>query len=285
MRRTATRRPRTAPMLDDFFVRALLAGAGVALIAGPLGCFIVWRRLAYFGDTLAHAALLGVAFAFIFEVNATLAVLATSLMVAVALLGLRREQTVSSDALLGLLSHGSLALGLVCLSFLTTVRVDLLGLLFGDILAVSKSDILVIYLLAVAIGLVLWLAWRPLFAATVSRDLAEAEGLSPARTDFLLMVLLAAVIAVAMKIVGVLLITALLIIPATTARRLTNGPEPMAIVAALVGLLSVVGGLFGSLSIDTPAGPSIVVAALVLFVISLSPLVGLLRRMHTRETG
>ncbi len=273
-------------MLDDFFVRAMVAGIGVALIAGPLGCFIVWRRLAYFGDTLSHAALFGIALAFLLEVNVTLAVMVTSLLVALAMLGLRREGSVSSDAVLGLLSHGALALGLVCLSFLTTVRVDLLGLLFGDILAVSRQDILVIYLLAAAIGVVLWLIWRPLFAATVSRDLAEAEGLRPARTDLVLMVLLAAIIAVAMKIVGVLLITALLIIPATTARRLTGGPEPMAFVAALVGLLAVVGGLFGSLTADTPAGPSIVVAALVLFVVSLSPLGGLMRRRaHTKETG
>lgn len=273
-------------MLDDFFVRALVAGAGVALIAGPLGCFIVWRRLAYFGDTLSHAALFGIALAFLLEVNVTLAVISTSLLVALALMGLRRrEGAVSSDALLGLMSHGSLALGLVCLSFMTTVRVDLLGLLFGDILAVSRNDIVIIYLLAAAIGVVLWLIWRPLFAATVSRDLAEAEGLSPGRTDLVLMVLLAAVIAVAMKIVGVLLITALLIIPATTARRLTGGPEPMAFVAAFVGLLAVVGGLFGSLSVDTPAGPSIVVAALMLFIISLSPLGGLLRRALSKETG
>lgn len=271
-------------MLDDFFVRALLAGVGVALIAGPLGCFVVWRRLAYFGDTLSHAALLGIALALMSEIDVTLGVLATCLAVALALLALRRDGSVSSDALLGLLSHGSLALGLVSLSFLTWIRVDLLGLLFGDILAVSRTDIVVIYALAVVIAVVLAVCWRPLFAATVSRELAEAEGLAPTRTDIVLMVLLSAVIAVAMKIVGVLLITALLIIPATTARRLSAGPEVMAIVAAVAGLVAVVAGLFGSLTVDTPAGPSIVVAALVLFVLSLSPLGGAIgRRSRHKE--
>lgn len=265
-------------MLDDFFVRALVAGIGVALIAGPLGCFIVWRRLAYFGDTLSHAALLGVALALVAEVDVTLAVLATSLAVALLLVVLRREETISSDALLGLLSHGALALGLVALSFLTTVRVDLLGLLFGDILAVSPADIAMIYGFGAAIAVTLAIVWRRLFAATVSRELAEAEGLSPGRSEIVLMVMLAGVVAVAMKIVGVLLITALLIIPATTARRVSRGPEAMALIAMATGVLAVVGGLYGSLSFDTPAGPSIVVAALVLFLVSLSPLWSLLAR-------
>lgn len=271
-------------MLDDFFARALVAGVGVALIAGPLGCFIVWRRLAYFGDTLSHAALLGVALALIAEIDVTLAVLATSLVVALVLVLFRRDGSISSDALLGLMSHGALALGLVALSFLTAVRVDLLGLLFGDILAVSRADIAMIYALGAAIAVTLVLFWRRLFAATVSRELAEAEGLSPGRSEIVLMVMLAGVIAVAMKIVGVLLITALLIIPATTARRLTRGPEAMALVAMGAGLMAVVGGLFGSLAVDTPAGPSIVVAALALFVVSLSPVRGWLGRGDSEET-
>ena len=210
-------------MLDDFFTRALLAGVGVALVAGPLGCFIVWRRLAYFGDTLSHAALLGVALGLLLQVNLTLAVFVVSAFVSVALLVLRRRASLSSDSLLGLLSHSALALGLVCLAFMTWVRVDLMGFLFGDILAVSPMDIAVIYGGGAAVLVVLVWIWRPLFAATVSHDLAEAEGLHPDRAEFIFMLLMAAVIAMAMKIVGVLLITAMLIIPAATARRFARG--------------------------------------------------------------
>lgn len=259
-------------MFDDFFTRALLAGTGVALIAGPLGCFIVWRRLAYFGDTLSHAALLGVALAFLLEVNITLAVFLVSAAVAVALLALQRHATLSADALLGLLAHSTLALGLVVLAFMTWIRVDLMGFLFGDILAVSKLDVAIIWA-AGAAGLgVLAAIWRPLFAGTVNRELAQAEGMKPERANAVFMVLLAAVIAISMKIVGVLLITAMLIIPAATARRFAFGPEQMAIIAALLGVLAVIGGLFGSLEWDTPTGPSIVVAALALFVLSLLPI-------------
>jgi zinc transport system permease protein len=259
-------------MLDDFFTRALIAGIGVALVAGPLGCFIVWRRLAYFGDTLSHAALLGVALAFLFEVNITVAVFAVSACVSIALLLLQRGATLSADALLGLLAHASLALGMVVLAFMTWVRFDLMGLLFGDILAVSRSDLATIWLGGAVVLAILAAIWRPLFAATVNRELAEAEGMNPARANIIFMLLMAAVIAIAMKIVGVLLITAMLIIPAATARRFATGPEQMAILAALIGAASVVAGLFGSLEWDTPSGPSIVVAALLFFLMSLVPI-------------
>lgn len=267
-------------MLDDFFVRALLAGIGVALTAGPLGCFIVWRRMAYFGDTLSHSALLGVAVALLFDVNVTLAVFAVSVLVALLLLALQKRATLSADSLLGLLAHSSLALGLVALAFMTWVRVDLSSYLFGDILAVAKSDIAVIWVGGIVVLAVLALVWRPLFAATVSRELAEAEGLRPDRANLVYMVLMATVIALSMKIVGVLLITAMLIIPAAAARRLSSGPEQMAVFAALFGAAAVVAGLFGSLQWDTPAGPAIVVAALGLFVLSLTPIAGLVARRN-----
>jgi zinc transport system permease protein len=256
-------------MLDDFFIRALLAGVGVAAVAGPLGCFIVWRRMAYYGDTLAHAALLGVALAFLAEINVTLAVFAVSAAVSACLLLLQRNGSLSSDSLLGLLSHSALALGLVALAFMTWVRVDLMGFLFGDILAVSRSDIATIYLGGAAALLLLAVIWRTLLAATVNRELAEAEGMrtGPAEVAFLL--LMAAVIAISMKIVGVLLITALLIIPAATARRFAPGPEQMALIAAVIGAGAALCGLLGSLQWNTPSGPSIVVAALGLFLVSL----------------
>jgi zinc transport system permease protein len=272
-------------MLDDFFTRALLAGFGVAAVAGPLGCFIVWRRLAYFGDTLSHAALLGVALAFLLEVNITLAVFAVCLMVSLALLVLQRQATLSADALLGLLAHSSLALGLVALAFMSWVRVDLMGFLFGDILAVSVTDLVVIYAGGAAVLAVLAVIWRPLFAVTVSPEIAQAEGINADRYNLVFMLLMASVIAIAMKIVGVLLITALLIIPAATARRLSSTPEQMAVISVFAGIAAVAAGLFGSLEWDTPSGPSIVVAALILFVIASMPLAGMFRRRKGNDAN
>lgn len=255
-------------MLDDFFVRAMLAGIGVALVAGPLGCFVVWRRLSYFGDTLSHSALLGVAVALLFQVNLMLAVFAVCALVSIALMLLQRRADLPSDALLGLLSHSALAMGLVVLALMTWVRVDLMAFLFGDILAVSRTDLVIIFAGGGAVLAVLIAIWRPLFAATVSDELAAAEGMKPERAQLVFMLLTAAVVAIAMKIVGVLLITALLIIPTAVARRFANGPEQMAALAALIGVISVVTGLFGSLHWDTPSGPSIVVAAFALFALT-----------------
>ena len=258
-----------ATMLDDFFIRALIAGLGVALVAGPLGCFIIWRRMAYFGDTISHSALLGVALAFLLEVDVMFGVLAVSTVVALSLLALQRSASLSSDAILGILSHSALALGLTIIALMTWLRVDLMAFLFGDILAVNRFDIAVIYAGGAAVLCVLALIWRPLLAGTASFDLAQAEGMKPERARLAFMLLIAAAIALTMKIVGILLITALLIVPAATARRFALTPEQMAVAASAIGVVAVVLGLFGSLEFDTPSGPSIVVAAFALFLVSL----------------
>ena len=259
-------------MLDDFFIRAIVGGIGVAVVAGPLGCFVIWRRLAYFGDTLSHSALLGVALALLLELNITFTVFCISVVVAMLLMLLQRRASLSSDALLGLLAHSALAVGLVVLAFMTWVRVDLMGFLFGDILAITRADLMMIWFGGVAVLIALIKIWRPLFAATVSYELATAEGTRPDFANIVFTVLLAAVIAVSMKIVGVLLITALLIIPAAAARRFSKSPEQMALIAIIIGVFSVWLGLSGSLEFDTPAGPSCVVAALSFFILSILPL-------------
>ena len=259
-------------MLDDFFIRAVVGGIGVALLAGPLGCFIVWRRLAYFGDTLSHSALLGVAMALLLNMNITLTVFVISVAVSMLLILLQRRASLSSDALLGLLAHATLAVGLVVLAFMTWVRVDLMGFLFGDILAITVRDIVIIWGGGLIVLALVSFIWKPLLASTVSYEIAVAEGLRPDLANFLFMVLMAGVIAISMKIVGVLLITALLIIPAATARRFSGNPEIMAVMASILGAASVWLGLEGSLKWDTPAGPSIVVAALAFFITSVLPL-------------
>ena len=261
-----------AAMIDDFFVRAVLAGIGLALMAGPLGCFVIWKRMAYFGDTLAHGALLGIALGLLFELHLELSVFLVCTLIAVTLFLLQRRASISSDALLGILAHASLAIGLVVLSLMTWIRVDLMGLLFGDILAVSQRDLVVISGTLVSVSAIIFVTWRSLFAATVSRELAEAEGLKPQRAEIIFMLLIASVIAVAIKIVGVLLITSLLIIPAATARRISTSPGQMMVLSSIVGVFAVILGLTGSLNLDTPSGPSIVVASVTLFLFSMTPI-------------
>ena len=214
-------------MFDDFFIRALVAGLGVAFVTGPLGCFVVWRRLSYFGDTLAHSALLG------------------------------------------LLAHSSLAVGLVVIGFLTFIRFDIMGLLFGDILAVTINDLYIIWIGGALILITLKIIWKSLFASTVNYELAEAEGLNPDRAKAVFTILMAAIIAISIKMVGLLLITGMLIIPAAMARNISTSPQGMVIYSTVGGLLSVIIGLFSSLEFNTPSGPSIIAASLLLFILSL----------------
>ena len=256
-------------MLDDFFIRALLAGIGIALVTGPLGCFIIWRRLSFFGDTLAHAALLGVTMAVFFEINIAFSVFLISSVVALILIKLQKSTKLPGDALLGLLAHSSLAVGLVVIGFLTSIRFDVMGLLFGDILAVNQNDLLLIWIGGALILLILKFIWKPLFASTVNHELAEAEGMEPNKFNAIFTVLMAAVIAISIKIVGLLLITGMLIMPAAMGRNLSNNPQQMVKLSVIGGLLSVIIGLFSSLQLNTPSGPSIITAALILFCFSL----------------
>lgn len=255
---------------------ALVAGTLIALVAGPLGSFMVWRRMAYFGDTMAHSGLLGVTLAVILNVHLTLGVALVTTTLALLLFTLQRQKRLPTDTLLGILSHASLAIGMLVLAFSDSIRMDLSGLLFGDLLAVNPTDLLWVgSITLIALPLLGWM-WKPLLAITVHEDLAKAEGIATERIRILYLVLIALVIAVAMKIVGILLITALLIIPAAGARWLARTPEQMALGAAALGMISIWLGLMFSWLANAPSGPAIVVTAVVAFTVLL--VAGLLKK-------
>ncbi len=254
-------------MLDDFLIRAALAGIGVALAAGPLGAFVVWRRMAYFGDATSHAAILGVALALAFDLPTSLGTLAVALAMAVTVATLAARGW-AMDTTLGVLAHSALAFGLVGISFVPEARTDLSAWLFGDILAVSKADLGFIWIgAALVVALIVW-RWQALLTATLNEDLAAASGLNPDRERLVLTLALALTVALALKVVGALLIAAMLIIPPAAARGLARSPEAMAALAALIGAGAVLGGLGLSLRLDTPAGPSVVVVAALAFALA-----------------
>ena len=257
-------------MLDDFFVRALLVSVGIGAVAGPLGCFLLWRRMAYFGDTMAHSALLGVALGIILGTSPIVSVFAIVFFAALSLLFLQKAVHLASDTLLGLLSHSALALGVVILALSgSTLGHGLLSYLFGDVLAVTRGDLIVVWAGGLVCLAVLAYIWRPLVALTVHEDLARAEDSPVERSQIIYMILIAGAVAAGMKVVGVLLIVALLIIPAAAAQSLSRTPEQMAVFAAVIGMMASSGGMYGSLVLDTPSGPTIVVMALILFLVSL----------------
>lgn len=255
--------------MSDLLLTPLLAGLAVALVAGPMGAFVVWRRMAFFGDTLAHGALLGAAFSLGLGISLYPGVVAVCLILALVLVALQQQRHLASDTILGIVAHTTLALGIIAVMMQPDIRVDLFAFLFGDLLAVGREQLWWLWGGALFLLTTLVLNWRHLLNITLDEDLARVEGVPVLRTRIILMLLLALLIAGAIRIVGVLLITSLLVIPAATARRLARTPEAMALWASLAAALAVVGGLALSWFGDTPVGPSIVVAAAALFVFGL----------------
>ena len=253
-------------MMDDFMMRAALAGIGVAFAAAPLGCFVVWRRMAYFGDATAHAAILAVALSLAFSMSIFVGTVVVALLMALVV-SVLSGRGYAMDTLLGVLAHSAIAFGLVAVSFLSGVRIDLMAYLFGDILAVSRGDLAVIWGGAMLVVVLIGWRWSALLTATLNEDLVYASGINPKREQLALTFALAITVAVAIKVVCVLLIAAMLIIPAA-ARPLSRTPEGMALTAGLIGILSAIIGLRAAYVFDTPAGPSIVCIAALTFLVT-----------------
>lgn len=262
-------------MLEPFLLRAIAAAMGLAVVAAPLGCIVVWNRLAYFGETVAQASLIGVVIALALSINITLGILLATAAVAGLLIVLQRQKLVAMDSVLGLTHHGALALGVISAAQLQGPQVDLMGYLFGDVFAVTDTDIVWIYLGgAFVLAIVVWL-WQPLLRMAVHDELARAEGVNGTRVQAVFTLLLALVIAVAIKIVGILLAIAFLVVPVVAARPLAATPERMAVLTGVVSAASVLVGMALSVWLDAPGGPAIVLvmaiaAALSLTVASLS---------------
>lgn len=253
----------------ELLLPSLLAGLCLSCLTGPLGTFVVWRRMSYFGDTLSHAALLGVAFGFLFDINLFYAIVLVTLILAIGLLWLESQKQLPVDTLLGILAHSALSLGLVVISLMNSIRIDLMGYLFGDLLSITMFDVYQILICVVIIGILLIWRWNQFLFITVSEELAFSHGINVPLTKFMLTILLALTIGIAMKFVGALIITALLIIPAATAKYYAKNPESMAFFAILIGMLSILCGVLFSLIYDTPTGPSVVLSNTCLFFISL----------------
>jgi zinc transport system permease protein len=268
-------------VIDAFVLRALLAGVGIALLAGPLGAFVVWRRLAIFGEALAHSALLGLVLALLLDVDPTLGLVVFAALLAAALWALEEQQLLPTDTILSTLAHGALAAGLVLASLLDWLRIDLLAVLFGDILAVSDSDLAVLLVLLLLVGVGLARHWRGLLSLTIEPDLARVEGVPVRRLRLLLDLQIAAAIAVGMKLVGLVLVVSLLVVPAAAARPWARTPHGMALLAALAGTAATLSGVGLSLLVDLPTGPAIVLVAVLGFLASVTA--ARLRELRTRS--
>ncbi|KGB27380.1 membrane protein [Candidatus Liberibacter solanacearum] len=255
-------------MYNEFFIRALFAGIGIILSTGPLGCFIVWQRMTYFGDTIAHSALLGVAFSLMLNLPLPLCIFMVAALTSIILLQIQKSEFIASDAILGVITHSTISISLIMLSFMTWVNTDLTSFLFGDILAVNTNDIIIIWSAGILNIVILIKIWKSLLATTVNYELAKAEGMQPEKVKLIFTMITALMISISIKFIGITLITSLLILPTVTARRFATSPENMVILTTVIGILGVILGLYGSLIFDTPSGPSIIITSLIFFILS-----------------
>ena len=252
-------------MIEPFIIRAIISGIGVAIIAGAIGCFVVWRKMAYFGDSLAHSALLGVALGLVFGISTNIGTIIICSIFTITLIWLQQKKILATDTLLGILAHSALSVGMVTLSLLER-SVDLHSYLFGDILAVSPIEIYFVLIGGFFVLIFLYLNWTSFVLMTIDEKLARAEGINILLNQLLIMLLMTIIVAVSFKIVGLLLITSLLIIPAASARQLARSPEMMAVISSILAMLAVILGIYSSYYMDTPSGPSIVVASAIIFI-------------------
>jgi len=255
--------------LDDFLVRSILAGLMMVSIAAPMGCLMVWQRLAFLSDTLGHAAVLGVGIGLLLEVNPMFGVLAVVILIVFSLSQVANFNNALSETTLAIISHTGLAGGLILLGALPSNSVSLEAILFGDLLATTRSDLLMILVTTLILLVLLIRHWRPFVALSVSREIAQAEGISVRKEQFLMYMMIALLVAVLMKVMGVLLIAAMLVIPTTSARLLSQNPEQMVWFSAAFGILSLAGGITGSFQFDWQTGPSIVLSATIFLVVTL----------------
>lgn len=256
--------------MDNFIIYAIIAAIGISCITGLLGCFVVWKRMAYFGDSLAHSALLGIAIGYLFSININIGILFIAIIFSILLTYLQHKYILSTDTILGILAHGGIAIGMVMLSLSNYPNFDLHQFLFGDILTISLSEIYYIYFSLICIYAIMYFCFDKLLLMTISKDIAQSQGINSFKYQLIFISLMAVTVTVSVKIIGVLLITSMLIIPAAASRNIAESPILMCIFAILIGILSVIGGISFAYHFNTPSGPSIVMISIIIFILLFS---------------
>ena len=256
-------------LLDDFLVRSIIAGLLMVSTAAPIGCLMVWQRLAFLSDTLGHAAVMGVGLGLLFQLPPMFGVLGVVLLIVVSLSQATSFNNALSETTLAIISHTGLAAGLILLSVLPANTVSLEAILFGDLLAVTLTDLGMILVTTLVLAVLLMQLWRSFVAVSVSREIAQAEGIAVRKVQLLMYLMIALLVAVMMKVMGVLLIAAMLVIPTSSARVLSSSPERMVLLSALFGCAALGGGIVSSFQFDWQPGPAIVLSATTLLLITL----------------
>ncbi len=270
--------------MDEFIIQIIIAAIGISLITSALGCFVIWKKMAYFGDSLAHASLLGIAIGILFSIDINLMILATTILFAVILGFLQNRNFLSNDALLGILAHGGISLAMIIISF-SHANFDLEGFLFGSLLFVENKDILLIYLALFIIYPIIFLNWQKFILLTLNSDIACSMGINPAKYRMIFTILIALTITITIKITGVLLVTSLLIIPASISRIISKSPNQMLLFSTIISVFSSILGSILSYQFDLILGPTIITITIIIFSLVIIPIINLKTILNIKQSS
>ena len=255
-------------MIELFFL-GWVAGVLLTLVTGPLGSFIVWRRMSAFGDTLCHASLLGLAIGIALNVNPFYTVLCLLLLISSVIIFLEHISCFSLDTILGIITYSTLSLGMIIVSFMSeNTKISITNYFFGDLLKITFSDLIIIILLIIVVLFILIWNWKRMLFLTINSELAYVDGINITKIRLIFILITALTIAVSIKFIGSLVIAALLVIPAATAQKFAMSPENMAYIAILISILGVTSGMILSYFLNIPSNPSIVLFLSFLFLLS-----------------
>lgn len=252
----------------DFMIRAFAAGIIVGVVAPIIGIFLVVRRYSLLSDTLSHVSLVGVAGSLILKVNPILGALIASVLAAIGMESLRENKKLFSESILAVFLSGSLSLALILLGIVKGINGNLFSYLFGSITTVSKSDIYIIGFSGLFVILTVFFFFKKFFLISLDEELSKANGLSVKFLNLTLTILAAITVSLSMRVVGVLLIGALMVIPVLTAMQLGKGFAKTFLFSVLFSLISVIIGLYSSYYLNLPSGGTIVLFSIILFLSS-----------------
>ncbi len=250
-------------MLDKFLIYSIFTGIAIAASLCPLGCVVLWRRMPYFGDAISHSAVLGIVLGLMLNIDTTIGIMFVSILFSFLLISMK---DLVSNVMVVIISYSFLALGLFLLPFLVeNTQVDIFSYLFGDILLVGMHEIVVILISSILVLCWLYFRWQKLLILAINKEMAYVDGINTRKIDLEFFLVTAFMIAISIKIVGVMLIAAMLVVPAAAARNISRSPSGMLLKSIMFGGVSVSLGIYASYIMDSPSGPSIVLASVVLF--------------------
>ena len=252
-----------------FIQRALIASVMVGILCPFVGNFVVLRRMSFFADAISHSAFAGIATGALLGIDLSVSSVAVAILIALLIAFLSEKTSLSHDTVIGVAFSGAIATGMLIMGMLRGYRADLLTFLFGDILAITENDLLLIFAIGILTVAVLLICLKPFLQITFNRDLARVEGVNVRFFEYMLFLIIAIVITVSLKIIGIILVTSLLIVPAASAKNIASSMKRLFVLSSAFGVVSGIIGLACSVYLNTSSGPTIVLVSIGIFFLTM----------------